>query len=67
MKEIHWSQPYIAGTVPGARFSFGFSAGIKNHQDTILLVGGLENGYKNMDIYSLDQRLQAWVQEQENM
>ena len=33
----------------------------------MLLVGGLETNYKNMDIYALDKKLQAWQQEQENM
>ena len=31
------------------------------------MVGGLETNYKNMDIYALDKKLQAWQQEQENM
>ena len=33
----------------------------------MLLVGGLETNYKNMDIYALDKKLQAWQLEQENM
>ena len=28
-EESYWTQPYIAGTIPGPRYSFGFAAGKK--------------------------------------
>lgn len=61
INESHWSRSYIAGTIPGPRYSIGFTFGFRKDsgqtgklQESIILIGGIEHSYKSMDVYCLD-------------
>ncbi|CAG9325201.1 unnamed protein product [Blepharisma stoltei] len=65
LQDMHWSSPFIGGFSPSKRHSLGIAWGANRlGREQLLIVGGIEQSFAGMDIFSLEEAEldpgQAW-------
>ena len=71
IEEMHWSAPFVGGYCPSRRYNLGMCWGVDTSgKEQLVVLGGLDQAYTGMDVYSLRQTEldpnQPWVLEDPN-